>query len=52
MTTTLTALRVDERREPCGRSPCCVHVLRLIIRSGADHLDAAATKRYRDITGT
>lgn len=42
MTTMLTDLRVSERRDTLWQI-AVLHVLRLLIRSGADHLDAAAT---------
>lgn len=42
MTTNLTLLRVRERRETLWQI-AVLDVLRLLVRSGADHLDAAAT---------
>ncbi len=42
MTTKLTQLRVSERRETLWQIGV-LDVVRLLIRSGADHLDAAAT---------
>ena len=42
MTTKLTELRVRERRDTLWQI-AVLDVLRLLIRSGADHLDAAAT---------
>lgn len=42
MTTDLTNLRVSERRETLWQI-AVLDVLRLLVRSGVDHLDAAAT---------
>lgn len=42
MTTKLTQLRVSERRDTLWQI-ALLEVVRLLIRSGADHLDAAAT---------
>ena len=42
MTTKLTQLRVGERRDTLWQI-AVLDVLRLLVRSGADHLDAAAT---------
>ena len=42
MTTDLTRLRVAERRETLWQM-AVLHVRRLLVRSGVDHLDAAAT---------
>lgn len=42
MTTNLTQLRMSERRETLWQI-AVLDVLRLLVRSGVDHLDAAAT---------
>ena len=42
MTTDLTRLRTTERRETLWQM-AVLHVHRLIVRSGVDHLDTAAT---------